>query len=218
MSHPRMNIYGFPHKGLRNALGQWQFQASKLDITHESEVRSFQALSEAVCLLLNLHQQAEDEVVLPEIEARVPAATEHNSREHDRLHKILEDIQVSAQTLSAGGSPAQTTSLAASIDLFIAHYLLHMAEEETEMNDVIWANFSDDELMGWQEAIMAKLSPEQKMLWFKYIIPALNPFERQLMLGNVRANAPAESYDAILTMLETVMPAHEIEPLKQTTH
>lgn len=218
MSHPRMNIYGFPHKGLRNALGQWQFQASKLDITSEAQIRSFQKLSDAICLLLTLHQQAEDEIVLPAIEARAPSATHHNSHEHDRLHRMLENIQGAARNLSTGGSPSQITSLAALIDQFISNYLLHMAEEETEMNEVIWSHFTDDELMTWQGAIMAKLTPEQKMLWFKYIIPALNPFERQLMLGNVRANAPAEAYEAIITMLESVMPAHEIEPLKQTTH
>lgn len=218
MTAPRMNIYGFPHKGLRNALGQWQFNASKLDITSEKDVSAFKELSDAVCLLLDLHQKAEDQVMLPVIEARIAGSTTHNADEHDRLHAMVEQIQSDAAALKAGSPSHQGDSIRVQIDAFIAHYLMHMAEEETQMNEVIWAHFDDSEIMTWQAAIMGKLSPEQKMLWFKYIIPALNPFERQILLGGIRSTAPAEAVDAILSMLEGVMPAHEIEPLRQTTH
>ena len=35
---PRVNIYGFPHKGLRHGLGQLSMALSKLDISDSSDI------------------------------------------------------------------------------------------------------------------------------------------------------------------------------------
>ena len=217
MSSPRMNIYGFPHKGLRNALSQLQFEASKLDVSSHQNVTSVKALSETVVSLLELHQEAEDSVMLPDIEARVPGATTHNAREHRRLHTMVEAIAQQTQALTVGAAPEAQVQLFDAINDFFSDYLTHMAEEEREVNATIWQHFSDDEILGWQGQIMAKLTPEQKMHWFRFIIPALTPFEREIMLGGVRANVPAEAYEAILEMLSHYMPEHELAPLRATT-
>jgi|AACY02.3.fsa_nt_gi hypothetical protein len=218
MSSPRMNIYGFPHKGLRNALSQLQFDASKLDVSNHEKVAKFKVLSEIVVSLLALHQDAEDSVMLPDIEARAPGSTTHNAHEHARLHTMVESIERQTETLTVGGAPEAHAELFDAINDFFSDYLTHMAEEEREMNAIIWEHFSDDEILGWQGQIMAKLTPEQKMNWFRFIIPALSPFERQIMLGGVRANVPDETYQAILTMLEQYMPASDLEPLRTYTH
>lgn len=212
MSIPRVNIYGFPHKGLRNALAQVQFSASKLDITSEHEVAEFKALTECVVSLLELHQSAEDTVVLPSLEEAVPGATQHNAAEHDRLHAMVESIATQARGLEPGMTPAPVQQLADTINAFISNYLTHMAEEEHDMNEVIWAHFSDDAILQWQHQIMAKLTPPQKMDWFRFIIPALNPFERGIMLGGVKGAIPADAYQGILQALTQFMPASDLVP------
>jgi hemerythrin-like domain-containing protein len=218
MTSPRMNIYGFPHKGLRNALSQLQFETSKVDISSDQDVSALKALSETVVTLLELHQDAEDSVMLPDIEARAPGSTTHNAREHERLHAMVEAIAHHTQLLTVGAGAGAHSELFDAINAFISDYLTHMAEEEHEVNATIWQHFSDDEILGWQGQIMGKLTPEQKMLWFRFIIPALTPFEREIMLGGVRANVPAETYAAILEMLSQYMPEHELAPLKAITH
>jgi len=47
-----------------------------------------------------------------------------------------------------------------------------MAMEESKMNQLIWANFTDEELMGQHRKIMSTLTPEQIMMLFKYNVPA----------------------------------------------
>ncbi len=73
-----------------------------------------------------------------------------------------------------------------------------MDEEETQMNEVIWNNFEDQEILGWQGKILSELTPEQFFKWFKYIIPALQPHEQNAMLGGFKANAPAEAFNATI--------------------
>ena len=213
MSQPRVNIYGFPHKGLKNALSQLLYAASRVDNTDIKSIDSFKALSREVTLLLELHQDAEDQIVLPTLEARVPGSTAHNSSDHDRLHRLVEAIQQQSEQLEAGQSPLATAQLFDAIGNFYAEYLKHMAEEENELNQIIWEVFSDEEIMSWQPQIMDKLTPEQKMLWFRFIIPALNPFERQLMMGGIRQSVPAEVYAGIVDGLKPFMNESELAPL-----
>ena len=75
-------------------------------------------------------------------------------------------------------------------------------KEEGDMNRVIWENFSDQDILGWQGQILSKLTPDQFFKWFKYIIPALNPLEQQIMLGGFKENAPAEAYSATINGLK----------------
>lgn len=213
MSQPRVNIYGFPHKGLKNALSQLLYTASRADSANPESIDELKTLSDEVTLLLELHQDAEDQVVLPALEARVAGSTTHNASEHDRLHALVEGIKQQTSQLEAGQSPMATATLFDAIGGFYSDYLKHMAEEENEINQVIWNAFSDEEILGWQPQIMEKLNPEQKMLWFRFIVPALNPFERQIMLGGVRESVPGEVYAGIIESLKPYMTEAELAPL-----
>ena len=213
MSAPRVNIYGFPHKGLRNGLSQLMFQASKTDVTSEASVAELKELTATLVELLDLHQSAEDSVVLSHLESRVPGSTEKNHADHDALHAKVAAFAAHIQDIQHGDSMAMTQQALDMVASFSSEYLMHMAEEENEINEVIWANFSDEEILQWQGEIMGKLTPEQKMNWFRFIVPALNPMERQIMLGGVKEVLPPEAYQGILDMLSNYMPADEIAPL-----
>lgn len=88
-----------------------------------------------------------------------------------------------------------------SLCAFLSDYLTHMAEEERDMNAVIWEHFDDSEIISWHAQSMEKLTPDQKMLWFRFIVPSLNRFERQIVMGGVRASVPDALYQGILGML-----------------
>lgn len=213
MSAPRMNIYAFPHKGLRNALGQWLFEAGKLDATSPQSIDQFKAITEDVVTLLTLHQHSEDQVVIPDLESRAPGSTDHNHAEHDRLHTLLEEIHGSANTLEAGQSHAQFSQLYTLISHFISDYFKHMWDEEAVLVETIWAHFSDQDIIGWHGRIMEAMAPEHKMLWFRFMVPALNPMERQIVMGGFKNSAPAQAYSAALKMLHAFMPAEELAAL-----
>lgn len=100
-----------------------------------------------------------------------------------------------------------------SLCAFLSDYLTHMAEEERDMNAVIWEHFDDSEIMSWHAQSMEKLTPDQKMLWFRFIVPALNRFERQIVMGGVRASVPDAVYQGILGMLRQYRSEAELAPL-----
>ena len=88
---------------------------------------------------------------------------------------------------------------------FHATYLSHMAMEEAEINQVIWSNFQDSELLEIHGKVMASLTPEQVISWVRYIVPALSPVERTIIMGGFKENAPEEFFNQVLEILKVVM-------------
>lgn len=213
MHHTRVNIYTFPHKGLRNALSQLLLQLSKANIMDASEIATLKSFANDVIELLHLHQEAEDTCVMTPLAERAPEAARDCHNHHYRLHKTVNDLQQQINALQPDAAPHALEKVHHDVAMFFSDYLKHMAEEETVLNEAIWAHYSDEEILEWQANIMAKLTFEQQLSWFKFIVPALNPMERQIILGGVKANAPQEAYAQVIKMLGAVLDGSELMPL-----
>lgn len=202
MKKERVNIYGFPHKGLRNGLGKLSLSLSNLNVNDPEEVKTTVQLARELSELLELHLNSEEEFVCPPLEAKVPGSTAHNHEDHEAMKALEHEMAAATEDLEKNPSiPAQEKAYQ-SVNLFIREYFRHMKEEESDMNTIIWENFTDEDILGWQGQILSKLSPEQFFKWFKYIIPALNPLEQQIMLGGFKENAPAEAYSFTINNLK----------------
>ena len=65
MSQPRVDIYNFPHKGLRNLLSLVSFVAGNTDQSDQQALDELKKKTAELVLLLNLHRQSEEEDLLP---------------------------------------------------------------------------------------------------------------------------------------------------------
>lgn len=214
MSQPRMNIYGFPHKGLRNAISQLSQSAGNTTCSDADSLGKLKEIGNEVFILLELHAHSEETVVLPALEKKVPGSTTDNIEEHKQLEKEIEKLKEQLNSISADSPPDATASFYTHVANFHSNYLSHMAMEESKMNQLIWANFTDADLMGQHGQIMSTLKPEQIMMWFKYIVPALNHFERTIIMGGFKANAPAPFVESVFTMLSGLLEKDEYSNLE----
>ena len=214
MSQPRMNIYGFPHKGLRIALSQLSMLSGNTDYSNESSLEKLKNLSEELVTLLDLHLHSEEDVVLPALEARVQGSTSENIEEHEQLEKEVK-VEKQLKDITVNSTPDSGAKFYESVSNFQSKYIAHMAMEERDINPIIWANFTDDEIMAWHGQVMSILTPDQIMMWFKYIVPALNPFERSMIMGGFKENAPSEFFDSVLEMLNGYMSENAHSQLKK---
>lgn len=214
MSQPRMNIYGFPHKGLRNLLSQLSMLSGNTDYSNSESLVKLKSLTSELVILLDLHNQAEEDFLLPALEAHVSGSTKENIEEHELIEKEVNAFDELLKNITTESTPDLGAKFYESISNFHARYIIHMAMEEGEMNSVIWANLTDEKLLELQGEIMAALSPEHTMMWFKYIVPALNPFERSIIMGSFKANAPLEFFNAVFEMLKEHLTKNELSQLK----
>ena len=210
-----MNIYGFPHKGLRIGLSQLSMLAGNTDYSDPESLERLKSLTGEIVTLLDLHVHSEEDVVLPALEKRVPGSTAENVEEHEQLEAEVHAFDTQLKNITTDSTPDSGASFYEAVYNFHSKYLAHMTMQESEMNPLIWANFTDEELMGWHGQIMSTLTPDQVMMWFKYIIPALNPFERTMIMGGFSANAPAEFVQSVLDMLKEHLPEGDHSKLNE---
>lgn len=195
MKVARVNIYGFPHKGLRNALGQLSLSLGNLDIDNQEAIKTVVDQSLEISELLKLHLQSEESHVLPHLEREAPGSTQHNHEDHENMERLEKDMISTILELTENASQENVEKAYNKTNLFIREYFRHMDEEETDMNQIIWKYFSDMQILEWQGKILSTLTPEQMNKWFKYIIPALSPLEQNIILGEFKQNAPREAYE-----------------------
>ena len=209
MNQPRVNIYGFPHKALRSALSQLSLLAGKTNYSDATSLQALKDQNQVSMTLLDTHLHSEEEFLLPALEAKVKGSVQENMEEHVMLVKLEESFNALLESITVDATPDKGAAYYAAISNFHSKYLAHMEMEEQEMNPLIWANFTDEELLGIHGQIMASLSPEHSMLWFKYIVPSLNPTERSVILGGLKANAPQPAFNAVIHMLKSELTEQE---------
>lgn len=199
---PRVNIYGFPHKGLRHALGKLSFELGQINIEDPEKLQELQSKAHEISELLSLHLHSEESHVLPPLEAKVPGSTTHNHEDHVAMEALEKKMVSDIDALCKEPNIPNSITAYNTTNMFIREYFRHMDEEENEMNQVIWSHFEDGDILGWQGKILSELTPEQFFKWFKYIIPALQPFEQNIMLGGFKENAPKEAFEATIENLK----------------
>lgn len=99
MKKERVNIYGFPHKGLRNGLGKLSLSIAQLDINDEVEVSSVVDLAKELSELLGLHLHSEEDFVSPPLEKKVPGSTQHNHEDHEAMEALEHEMIHAIETL-----------------------------------------------------------------------------------------------------------------------
>jgi hypothetical protein len=88
-----------------------------------------------------------------------------------------------------------------------------MHVEETAHNAVLWARYTDAELMGIHDALVASIPPQEMMQVARWLVPSMNPTERLHLLADIRTKAPAPAFEAILATVQPHLTAAEWEKL-----
>ncbi|WP_304517157.1 hemerythrin domain-containing protein [Cecembia rubra] len=201
----RLNPYLLPHKGLRYLLGKVSFLAGNLDQTKAEEVKKLKMLSNELFFLLEQHAHVEDHVILPELERRCPGSTVENHEEHEYLEGMVAELEQKVNALEVGNSPEDFFDYFLDFSEFHSKYLSHMIFEERMVLQLIWENYSDEELIQQHHSIVSSFTPEKILRWFKYIIPALDPSERMMALAGLKANAPKSFFYQLVNVIGSEM-------------
>jgi hypothetical protein len=203
---PRVDMYGGIHKALRAMMADTLLAVGRLDAEDDLE---FAQVTERVMALLDAcaaHLKHENEFVHAAIEARAPGASDRIAHEHGEHEKHIaglgEDI-AALRGCPAAARAQQVANLYSGLSLFIADNFQHMHVEETAHNAVLWARYTDAELMEIHERLVASIPPAEMMAFARWMVPFMNPAERAGMLGGMKQHAPAPAFQAVL---DTVRP------------
>jgi hypothetical protein len=198
---PRFDMYSGIHKALRAFMADTLLAVGRMDPADEHDIA---AVSARVLQLLGFcagHLAHENEFVHAAIEARAPGASDAIGHEHQEHLKHIAALSGRVATLQGcpdAERPAAATRLYRELALFIAENFQHMHVEETAHNTVLWARYTDAELVAVHDALVASIPPEEMVTVARWLVPFMNPVERMHLLADIRAKAPAPAFEAIL--------------------
>lgn len=197
----RHDLYGPIHKGLRLALSDLLVRIGRTDFTAPEGAETLAALR-AQLVLSEEHLRHEEDYIHGALELRRPGAAavlESQHRHHDETFIALRRLIETLETAPAAGKPAAARALYLAFSRFVADDLAHMAEEETVVLPLLHDLFSDAELQEIEGSLVASLRPEDNLAYLRLMLPAGAPDERFAFLSFVKAHAPAEAFEAIMS-------------------
>jgi hypothetical protein len=184
--HAPVDLFGPIHKGLRALLFGAATAVARADFANDQQTRAVLGDLRHLNEFLREHALHEDMHVLP----LVAAHDGDLARALARTHAQMEALQVEIAVLLARieGSPreerlATAASLPRLINRLVAGHLLHMEEEESQANALLWERATHEALTGVRTRITASMSPERTRAWMAVLLPALNPRERAALTG-----------------------------------
>ena len=202
---PRFDMYAGIHKAMRALMADTLVAVGRMDPQDPQELA---AVAERVLGLLDFcacHLQHENSFIHTAMERRAPGASERIAHEHDGHLHYISAIKHQVAALSTSGSttaPAVAKQLYLELTLFVAENFQHMHMEETAHNAVLWARYTDAELVDIHNALVASIAPADMMFSLRWLAPSMNPAERAGLLLDMQAHAPATAFAAALDVVQ----------------
>jgi hypothetical protein len=203
---PRVDMYTGIHKALRALMADTLLAVGRMDCDDELE---FAQVTQRVLELLDFcrgHLMHENDFVHKAMEERAPGTSASLAAEHEEHVRHIDELALQVAQLRAcpaGKRDATALQLYRDLAHFLALNCEHMAVEESGHNAVLWAHYTDEELVAIHAALVQSIPPQEMMFALRWMVPFMNPAERAAMLQDMRWHAPAPAFQAAI---DTVRP------------
>lgn len=198
---PRFSLYAGIHKALRRWMGHVLERTGAIDIADDTDVRAACDEVDALLTQLRAHLKHENDYLHTAIEAKEPGGARTTADDHAAHVDSIEALAAETAALRAAPAAQRDTRAARlyrHLALFVAENLEHMHYEETANQALLWAHYSDIELMEIHDRLVASIDPVEMMQILAWMSPALSPQELTGLLAGMRGKAPAAVFDAVL--------------------
>lgn len=213
---PRFDMYGAVHKGLRMAMADVLGAVGRMDPRDAEDLAATLERVRSLLALCRCHLRKENDFVHRAMEAAVPGsagriAEEHV--EHERQIALLERAARGVEGAAPAARDAAANALYRQLALFVAENFEHMNAEETENNAVLWATYSDADLVRVHDALIASIEPDVMAEYLRWIVPAISPAERAGLYSGMQAGAPRAVFEQLLDLARGVLPERDFAKL-----
>ncbi|MCO5124783.1 MAG: hypothetical protein M9915_13695 [Rhizobacter sp.] len=214
----RWDGYRDIHKALRLFMCDTLTRVGRADPGDAQEVGLALAQVGELMDLCELHVRDENAFIHPALERVQPGSAARIAAEHvTHLESIasLRDLAAFAANARDDARGAALFRLYHALALFVAENFEHMHAEEATHNPVLWAHYSDAELVAIEHALVASIPPEAMVKALHWFLPAMNAPERLAMLSGMRAGMPAPAFQGVLDIARrTLAPADHAKLLR----
>jgi hypothetical protein len=206
----RYNSFNLIHKALRAMMYDTALTLQQTHFADNSEALAAIAKVEDVIYHFEKHAHHEDTFMLPAIEAHEPALVEAFEGEHvadielgNRLVTLLNifrSCENNMEKINCG------SAINKAFRDFMVFNIVHMAKEESEINRVLWANFTDQELIELNGRLVSSIPPADMMANVTWFMRGINKAEAIDWLIAVKQAAPPFVFENFFALTDTELP------------
>lgn len=212
----RYDGYRNIHKALRLFMTDTLSRVGRADPADAAEVEA--ALSQVGELmdLCELHIRDENTFIHPALERAQPGSAARIVAEHGAHQEAIADLRDLAAFAANTRGDARSAAmfrLYHALALFVAENFEHMHVEESAHNAVLWAHYSDAELIAIERELVASIPPQAMVKALPWFLSAMNAPERFEMLRGMQAGMPPEAFLGVLDIARRALSAADYAKL-----
>jgi hypothetical protein len=182
----RFDLFSTVHKAVRLTLFDALVAVGRADFGGAADLcPAFSSVRKALRLSRE-HARHEDDEILPILHGLAPELAADLEAGHDKHDGLGAEIEAALSRIESA-PPAERVSLGRRVHemlaTLVAEHLRHMSLEETRANRVLWAHFSDGELLAVQQRIVNAIEPAERSMWIGLMLAACNQSERDGLLA-----------------------------------
>ena len=216
----RYNIFYQIHKGLRTMLYETAIGLQQTDFSNEEETNAIAESISEVVVLFDKHAHSEDSNVLTAIESLEPSVASLFAEEHVKDHELSSRLTTLVNMLSAATSEDEKEELGSAIRAafteFVVFNLAHMAKEESQLSQLLWKHFSDEQLHGITMQIISQVPVHLLNAYNRWMMRGLSNNEISKWLKQVKNTAPDPVFNGMLQLAETELPSQRFSIITES--
>jgi hypothetical protein len=208
----RVDLYAGVHKAVRLAMSRTLTGVGSTDPEDDADVAATVAQVGRLLDLCEKHIHVEDSFLHPALERAQPGGAARIAAEHLHHAESIADLRdLAGLAADSRGTPraAALGRLYRALALFVADNLQHMHVEETAHNALLWAHYSDEQLLEIEHAILGSIPAPAMAEVLQLMFPALAAPERAALMSLMRPGLPPEAFLGVLELARAVLPMPE---------
>jgi len=194
------DLYYMVHKGMRFANIRTLTALGQADAGDDASIDAvLQRLYEHLEISRS-HLEHENHSIHTAIEARCPGGSDHAADDHgDHLESFAELRRLAEDVASATvDRPAKLRRLYQRFALFVADDFQHMHEEETVLQPLLEANFTNAELLDIHQRLVSEIPPAEMARFLRFMLGGASRAERIGMLTGMQMAMPGEVFSSMM--------------------
>jgi hypothetical protein len=214
----RYNIFRRTHKGLRSMLFDAGAKIQQTDFTRSKQaIAAIEAIKQSTRSFL-YHLSKEDKIIYHSVVLYAPyivAMIEQTNLKDQALAESIDKIidqqkdQDTKKEMIAFGHQLQAVFFE-----FTAAVLQHMNKEETVINEILWSNYSDKQLIGMEVEMMKQASSSESTWYTGKILKELSNREILMWVDIIKEHATPFMLKKLISTARIVLPIDRWQMIK----
>lgn len=196
----REDLYYMVHKGMRLANIRMLTALGRADAGDDGSIDAvLQQLHGHLEMSLS-HLEHENHSIHTAIEARCPGGSDHAADDHGEHMAAFSELRRLAEDVASAtvDRPAKLRRLYQRFALFVADDFQHMHEEETVLQPLLEANFTNAELEDIHHRLVSEIPPAEMAGFLRFMLGGASRSERIGMLTGMQMGMPAEAFSGMM--------------------